>query len=143
MKNLILLIPLLPFLGFLINGLGRKHLSKGLIGAIGSGTVLGSFIISIYAFLNLDIISGGKQISESARVIGNPVLHYFDFINVSIPNLPDSMFIAFFGLLLSLEFIFIIKYIEKEKKKTKKNTSIQYRYYMTSKCVKLYSQVKI
>ena len=33
-------IPLLPLIGFLINGLGRKYLSKGLIGAIGSGTVL-------------------------------------------------------------------------------------------------------
>jgi NADH-quinone oxidoreductase subunit L len=88
MKNLILLIPLLPFLGFLINGLGRKHLSKGLIGAIGSGTVLGSFIISIYAFLNLDAIGGGRQISSSARIIGDPVIHYFDFIHVGSLNIP-------------------------------------------------------
>ncbi|RYZ30927.1 MAG: NADH-quinone oxidoreductase subunit L [Chitinophagaceae bacterium] len=88
MKNLILLIPLLPFLGFLINGLLRKQLSKGLIGVIGSGTVLGSFIISIYAFLNLDAISGGRQISGSARIIGNPVIKYFDFINVGSLKIP-------------------------------------------------------
>lgn len=88
MKNLILLIPLLPFLGFLINGLLRKQLSKGLIGVIGSGTVLGSFIISIYAFLNLDAIGGGKQISSSAKLLGNPVLHYFDFINVGSLKIP-------------------------------------------------------
>jgi NADH-quinone oxidoreductase subunit L len=88
MKNLILLIPLLPFLGFLINGLLRKQLSKGLIGTIGSGTVLGSFIISVYAFLNLDAIGGGRQISSSARVIGDPVIKYFDFINVGSLNIP-------------------------------------------------------
>src|SRR5215204_1210345 len=88
MKNLILLIPLLPFLGFLINGLGRKYLSKGLIGVIGSGTVLGSFIISIYAFFNLDAIGGGRQISSSARIVGDPVLHYFDFINVGSLKIP-------------------------------------------------------
>jgi NADH-quinone oxidoreductase subunit L len=68
--------------------LGRKHLSKGLIGAIGSGTVLGSFIISIYAFLNLDAIGGGRQISSSARIIGNPVIKYFDFINVGSLKIP-------------------------------------------------------
>lgn len=88
MKNLILLIPLLPFLGFLINGLLRKQLSKGLIGTIGSGTVLGSFIISIYAFMNLDAIGGGKQISSSARIVGDPVIKYFDFINVGSLKIP-------------------------------------------------------
>ncbi|HVF81908.1 MAG TPA: NADH-quinone oxidoreductase subunit L [Flavisolibacter sp.] len=88
MKNLILLIPLLPFLGFLINGLLRKQLSKALIGVIGSGTVLGSFIISVYAFLNLDTIGGGRQISGSARIIGSPILHYFDFINVGSLKIP-------------------------------------------------------
>lgn len=88
MKNLILLIPLLPFLGFLVNGLLRKQLSKGLVGTIGSGTVLGSFIISVYAFLNLDAISGGRTISGSARIVGNPVVHYFDFINVAGLKIP-------------------------------------------------------
>ncbi|MDB5207964.1 MAG: nuoL [Flavisolibacter sp.] len=88
MKNLILLIPLLPFLGFLINGLLRKQLSKGLIGIVGCGTVLGSFLISIYAFLNLDAIGGGRQISGSAKIIGNPVIHYFDFINVGTLKIP-------------------------------------------------------
>jgi NADH-quinone oxidoreductase subunit L len=88
MKNLILLIPLLPFLGFLINGLLRKQLSKGLIGLIGSGTILGSFIISVYAFLNLDAIGGGRQISNSARIVGDPVLRYFDFISVGDLKIP-------------------------------------------------------
>jgi NADH-quinone oxidoreductase subunit L len=74
MKNLIALIPLLPLIGFLINGLGRKHLSKGLVGIIGSGTVLGSFIISLVIFL---------QGNFSATPI-----KYFDFINVGSLQIP-------------------------------------------------------
>ncbi|WP_121352145.1 NADH-quinone oxidoreductase subunit L [Flavisolibacter nicotianae] len=88
MKNLILLIPLLPFLGFLINGLGRKYLSKTLIGIIGSGVILGSFAISVYAFLNLGKFTGEKVISSSARILGNPVLHYYDFIKVGALRIP-------------------------------------------------------
>ncbi|HEX8350978.1 MAG TPA: NADH-quinone oxidoreductase subunit L, partial [Hymenobacter sp.] len=45
-----LLIPLLPFLGFLINGLLNKKLSGTAAGLIGSATVLGSFLISVYLF---------------------------------------------------------------------------------------------
>ena len=88
MKNLILLIPLLPFLGFLINGLGRKYLSKGLISVIGCGVILGSFAISVYAFMNLGAFTGEKVLSSSARILGNPVLHYFDFIRVGALRIP-------------------------------------------------------
>ncbi|MDF7809802.1 NADH-quinone oxidoreductase subunit L [Hymenobacter sp. YC55] len=49
---LYVLIPLLPFLGFLINGLLNKRLSGTVAGALGSATVLGSFLISVYLFLN-------------------------------------------------------------------------------------------
>ncbi|MGY3052746.1 NADH-quinone oxidoreductase subunit L [Pedobacter sp. UYEF25] len=52
-ENLIWWVPLLPLLGFLINGLGRNTLSKQLIGFIGSGVVLASFIISIIIFFRL------------------------------------------------------------------------------------------
>ncbi|HEY0355274.1 MAG TPA: NADH-quinone oxidoreductase subunit L, partial [Flavisolibacter sp.] len=87
MKTLILLIPILPFIGFLVNGLGRKQLSKTAVGLIGSGTVLGAFIISIVVFFRLDELSG-TQISETARVLGDPVFHYFDFINIGSLNIP-------------------------------------------------------
>ncbi len=90
MKNLILLIPLLPLLGFLINGLLRNYLSKGLVTGIACATVLSSFIISVYAFLHLDAIGGGRQISATAKVLGNPVLHYFDFIHVGSLTIPFS-----------------------------------------------------
>lgn len=72
MKNLILLIPLLPFIGFVINGLGRKIFSKGLIGVIGSGAVLASFIISLMIFLQKDFTT----------------IHYFDFIRIDTFAIP-------------------------------------------------------
>jgi len=87
MKNLIFLIPLLPFIGFLINGLGRKALSKSLVSIVGCGTILASFVISIYVFMNLDSI-GGSAIGTNARVLGNPVFHYFNFINVGTLRIP-------------------------------------------------------
>ncbi|MGZ3852104.1 MAG: NADH-quinone oxidoreductase subunit L [Flavisolibacter sp.] len=87
MKNLILLIPLLPFIGFLINGLGRKYLSKTAVSVIGCGTVLASFIASVMVFFRLDELSG-KQISKNARIISDPVVRYFDFINIPSLKVP-------------------------------------------------------
>ncbi len=52
MAWLCLLIPLLPLLGFIINGLGNRKIAKGLVGFIGCATVLVSFLISIYLFLD-------------------------------------------------------------------------------------------
>src|SRR6478752_6348883 len=87
MKNLILLIPLLPFIGFLINGLGRKYLPKSAVGIIGSGTVLASFIASVMVFFRMDELSG-KQISKNARIVSDPVVRYFDFINIPSLKIP-------------------------------------------------------
>ena len=47
---LYVLIPLLPFLGFLVNGLLNRRLSGTAAGVLGSATVLGSFLISCYLF---------------------------------------------------------------------------------------------
>ena len=57
--NIYLLI-LLPLLGFLINGLIGKSLSKSISGIIGSGVILGSFIISCIYFFGL--VGGAKPI---------------------------------------------------------------------------------
>jgi len=75
MKLYLLLIVLLPFAGFLINGLLRKQLSKALIGMTGSGVVLGSFVLSVIAFF--DVKANGGQ-----------VVKYFDFINVGSLKVP-------------------------------------------------------
>ena len=48
---LYVLIPGLPFLGFLLNGLLNRKLSGTMAGLIGSATVLGSFLISLTLFL--------------------------------------------------------------------------------------------
>ncbi len=71
--QLIYLIPLLPFVGFLINGLARNVLSKSLVSIIGSGVIFLSFLLSVVVFLNVrhegfipqtisyfDFISAGK-----------------------------------------------------------------------------------
>jgi NADH-quinone oxidoreductase subunit L len=90
MKNLIFLIPLLPFIGFLINGLGRKYLSKPLVGIIGSGAVLGSFIIALIIFFNKGYAAAP--------------IHYFNFINAGTLKVP----FAFQVDQLSTLFILII-----------------------------------
>lgn len=71
----LLLIPLLPLIGFLLNGLLRNYLSKGLIGLIGSGSILGSFILSILAFIQ--VRSGNVVASE-----------YFEFIKIAGLRIP-------------------------------------------------------
>ena len=48
------LIPAMPLLGFLINGLFRKQLSKQMSGFIGSGVVLVAFVISALIFFKVD-----------------------------------------------------------------------------------------
>lgn len=68
--QLVWLIPLLPLLGFLINGLGRKQVSKAMAGIIGSGTVFLSFLLSVAVFFSVK--DGNTQVT-----------HYFDFINVT------------------------------------------------------------
>ncbi len=76
MNNLIFLVPLLPLIGFLINGLGRKSLSKQVIAIIGSGSILGSFILSVLLFL---------QVKSTGTTI---VANYFNFIEVGNLTIP-------------------------------------------------------
>src|SRR5438105_2586631 len=74
MNNLILLIPILPFLGFVINGLGRNILSKGIVSIIGCGTVLGSFIISLMIFIQ--------------KIYSSTPYNYFTFFNIGTLKIP-------------------------------------------------------
>ncbi len=77
--SLLWLIPVLPLLGFLINGLGRNTLSKGAVGLIGSGVVLTSFILSVCFFFELSA-STDKQF----------YVNYFDWISVGDLKIPLS-----------------------------------------------------
>lgn len=74
--QIVWLIPVLPLIGFLINGLGRKNLSKTISGIIGSGVILASFLISLFVFF-------------SVKEGNTHVAHYFDFINL------DSLKVGF------------------------------------------------
>lgn len=77
MTNLVFLVPLFPLLGFLINGLFRKSLSKSLIGIIGSGAILASFVVSCVLFGN--VYTATQQHTGQAL----PATVLFDFINIS------------------------------------------------------------
>lgn len=76
-SRLVYLVPLFPLIGFLINGLGRKSLSKSLIGIIGSGVILASFAVSVGIFFE-------------ARHFGSTpvVVNLFNFIKVTDFNIP-------------------------------------------------------
>jgi NADH-quinone oxidoreductase subunit L len=50
MQNLIPLIPFLPLIGFAINGLFGKNLSKSVVGLIGCGTLLASFLLTVACY---------------------------------------------------------------------------------------------
>ncbi len=52
-EKILPLVVLFPFLGFLINGLFGKNLSKQIVGVIGSGAVLLSFLLTVFIFLKL------------------------------------------------------------------------------------------
>ncbi|MCR6721427.1 MAG: NADH-quinone oxidoreductase subunit L [Chitinophagaceae bacterium] len=69
------LVPLFPLIGFLVNGLLRKQLNKPLIGIIGSGSILASFIVSLLIFL---------QVKNGA----SDVITYFNFISVGDFSIP-------------------------------------------------------
>jgi NADH-quinone oxidoreductase subunit L len=110
MKNLILLIPLLPLIGFLIIGLGRKYLPKGITGILGSGTVLASFIISLVIFFQ--------------ETYSSTAIHYFDFFNVGTLRVPFSFLVdeltTLFLLIVTgvgfLIHVYSIGYMHEEKR---------------------------
>jgi NADH-quinone oxidoreductase subunit L len=82
MINLVWLVPLIPLIGFVINGLGRNTFSKGLIGIIGSGVILISFIISIGIFFAL-----GSDVVKSHEIF------LFDWISVKSLKIPFSFLV--------------------------------------------------
>jgi NADH-quinone oxidoreductase subunit L len=80
MITLIWLIPLLPLLGFVINGLGRNTLPKQLIGILGSGVILASFLLSIGVFME---VYAAREAGGSATFI-QPIFDWFKAGDLSI-----------------------------------------------------------
>ena len=86
--NLLILIPLLPLLGFLINGIGFRHVPKALAGTIGSAAALGAFAISVLTWVNFN----GQT----------TVVSLFDWITVGSLNISFSFQIDQLSLLMLL-----------------------------------------
>ena len=68
-QDLIWLIPALPLMGFLINGLGNKKIPHPVSGWIATSAMLASFIISLMVFFQL-------RSSESDSIL----INYFQWI---------------------------------------------------------------
>src|ERR1035438_7354195 len=79
MSKLVPLVPLFPLIGFLVNGLFRKSLSKGSTGLIGSGMIFLSFVLSLLIFQEVR-----KDGFETV------VVNLFDFIHTDSLNIPFS-----------------------------------------------------
>jgi NADH-quinone oxidoreductase subunit L len=79
MSKLVYLVPLFPLIGFLINGLFRKNLSKSLTGIIGCAAVLASFIVSLLIFSDTR-----KEGFETV------IVKLFNFISVDKLQIPFS-----------------------------------------------------
>jgi len=77
MSKLIYLVPLLPLIGFLVNGLGRKTLSRSIISMVGVGSVLASFIVSLLIFMEVKAPGFTPQ-----------VITFFDFIKTGKLHIP-------------------------------------------------------
>ncbi|HEV7782647.1 MAG TPA: NADH-quinone oxidoreductase subunit L [Chitinophagaceae bacterium] len=109
-SHIIYLIAVLPLVGFLINGLGRKQLSKPMIGIIGSGVILASFALSIWVFLQVKSGTTGT-------------VHYFDFINVGDLRIPfefkiDQLSALFLLIITGVGFlihVYSTSYMQEEK----------------------------
>ena len=84
---LYVLIPLLPFLGFLLNGLLNRKLSGTVAGVIGSATVLGSFLLSLLLFRNFEY---------------QYTVQLFDWISVGSLQIPFSYQIDQLSLIMLL-----------------------------------------
>lgn len=82
MTNLIYLIPLLPLIGFVLNGAFNKSMPRNLAGIIASGSVFISFIISCGLFFQL------KSGTLSAITVD-----LFNWISVGDLNLSFSFFV--------------------------------------------------
>ncbi len=113
MKNalqIVYLIPLLPLLGFLINGLFRKSLSKGMVTLVGCGVLVASFAMSIWVFLQ---VKNGNNYDA----------HYFDFLSVGSLKIHfefkidqlSSLFLLIITGVGSLIHIYSSSYMHEEK----------------------------
>ncbi|TAL68974.1 MAG: NADH-quinone oxidoreductase subunit L [Bacteroidetes bacterium] len=101
MHELIKFVPLFPLIGFLVLGLFGKYLKKeALIGAIGSGTVFGSFVISLLIFFDFAAAHHEKPILV-------PVYKWIEtgVLNINISYQVDQLSILFSLIVTGVGFL--------------------------------------
>lgn len=91
MINLVWLVPLLPLIGFLINGLGRNTIPRAIVGWIGCLTVFASFALSLGIFFELN--------SSAVKSFTVPI---FDWISAGSVKIPFSFLIDPLSVLMLL-----------------------------------------
>ncbi|QJD78277.1 NADH-quinone oxidoreductase subunit L [Spirosoma rhododendri] len=84
------LIPLLPLIGFVINGVGFRRVPTALVGGIATVAVLASFLIVVSLFTGF------------APEAGPQIVHLFDWISVGDLRIPFSFQIDQLSLLMLL-----------------------------------------
>lgn len=89
MISLIWLVPLLPLIGFLINGLARNILSKSIVATLGCAVVLFSFIVSCFIFYD---VYQARQLGEDGS-FPITVFEWFKAgtLNISLSFLVDPL----------------------------------------------------
>ena len=86
--SLIYLIPLLPFIGFLINGIGFRKIPKSIAAVIGCISVIIPFLAVVSTFFSFD---------------GTPqIIHLFDWITIGTFNIAFDFQIDQLSLLMML-----------------------------------------
>lgn len=75
MSELIWLIPLIPFIGFVINGLTWNRAPKAITALVGCGVVLASFVLSLLLYLDI-------AAAHAADAASSFHVHLFDWFSV-------------------------------------------------------------
>src|SRR2546423_40458 len=112
MSKLVYLIPLFPFIGFLVNGLARKNLSRNLIGIISCGMVLASFIISLLIFFEV------RQPDFQAQVVNLFQFIWFGNVNIPFAFQVDQLSVLFLLIITGVGFlihVYSTAYMREEK----------------------------
>jgi NADH-quinone oxidoreductase subunit L len=92
---LILLIPLLPLIGFIINGIGFRKVPTGLVGLIAAAGPLAAFVCVLLVFDGFTTIAALGKTAPIRTVL-------FDWITVGHFNIPFSFQIDQLSLIMLL-----------------------------------------
>ncbi len=99
MSNYVYLVPLFPLIGFLINGLARRSLSRSLSGAIGTVVIGASFVVSLMIFFQV------KQVGFEPVTV--PVFSFIQAgkLNVAFAFLVDPLSVLFLLIITGVGFL--------------------------------------